>query len=191
VLGGLNLSINSPQGLAIDKMLQGVITCAAILALVKLTGWDLGSVYIKRGNLRWGLSFGGLVFFNFATSAFLFFAARFTDVSLLGAAAVWGLVFAFVNGFLEELWLRGIFMKWLQPLIGVGGAVLLTALVFAFMHAGATYLTPMALPFMLANTLTLGLACGYLLVKSNSIWGPTLIHAAADYFLFIAILAPA
>jgi len=46
-----------------------------------------------------------------------------------------------------------------------------------------------ALPFMVANTFTLGLGCGYLMMKSDSIWGATLIHAAADFFLFIAVLA--
>jgi membrane protease YdiL (CAAX protease family) len=42
---------------------------------------------------------------------------------------------------------------------------------------------------MLANTLTMGLACGYLTIKTDSIWGAVLIHAAADLFLFIAMLA--
>jgi membrane protease YdiL (CAAX protease family) len=36
-----------------------------------------------------------------------------------------------------------------------------------------------------------GLACGYLMVKSDSIWGAVLIHVAADLFLFISTLANA
>jgi len=66
---------------------------------------------------------------------------------------------------------------------------LVTSIVFSLMHVGAVYLTPAAIPFMLANTLTLGLACGYLMMKTDSIWGSTMIHAAADFFLFIAMLA--
>jgi membrane protease YdiL (CAAX protease family) len=42
---------------------------------------------------------------------------------------------------------------------------------------------------MVANTFTLGLACGILMLKTDSIWGAYLVHAAADLFLFIAILA--
>lgn len=179
------------QGTAIDKVLQMVLTVIPILVLIKLSGADLGSIYLKRGNLKMGLSFGTLVWFNFATSAFLFFATRFTSMDRLAAAVLWGLVFSFSNGFLEELWFRSIFLKRLEPFLGVGGSVLLTSIVFSVIHAGATYLTPMALPFMLANTFTLGLACGYLTMKSDSIWGATLIHAAADFFLFIAMLSNA
>jgi membrane protease YdiL (CAAX protease family) len=92
---------------------------------------------------------------------------------------------------MEELWLRGIFLKRFEPVLGLGGSVLCTSIVFALMHSGATYLTPVALPFMVFNTLTLGLACGYLMMKTDSIWGAVLIHAAADLFLFIAMLANA
>ena len=179
------------QGTAVDKVFQMLLTVIPILVLVKLSGTDLGSLYLKRGNLKLGLSFGVLVWFNFATSAFLFFAERFTSMDRFAAAVLWGLVFSFANGFLEELWLRAIFLKRFEPFLGLGGSVLLTSIVFSVIHAGSTYLTPIAMPFMLANTFTLGLACGYLMMKSDSIWGPTLIHAAADFFLFIALLANA
>jgi membrane protease YdiL (CAAX protease family) len=59
------------------------------------------------------------------------------------------------------------------------------------MHGFAFYFMPAALPFFAMNTLALGLACGYLIMKSDSIWGATLIHAASDFFLFIAVLANA
>lgn len=189
-LGRLGLVADvTSQGTAIDKVFQMVLTVIPILVLIKLSGADLGSIYLKRGDLKMGLSFGALVWFNFATSAFLFFATRFTIMDRLVAAVIWGLVFSFANGFLEELWFRSIFLKRLEPFLGVGGSVLLTSIVFSVIHAGSTYLTPIALPFMLANTFTLGLACGYLTMKSDSIWGATLIHAAADFFLFIAMLS--
>lgn len=50
---------------------------------------------------------------------------------------------------------------------------------------------PVAIPLMLAYALSLGIACGYLIMKTGSLWGATLIHAAADLFLFIAMLANA
>lgn len=185
------VAIATSQGTALDKVFQTLLTIIPLIVLAKVAGANLGDIYLKRGNLKMGLGFGALVWFNFATSAFLFFAMRFTSPEKLLAAAGWGLVFAFANGFLEELWLRAIFLRHLEPFLGMGGSVLVTSLVFAIIHAGATYLTPIALPFMLANTFTLGLACGYLMMKSDSIWGPTLIHAAADFFLFVAMLANA
>ena len=191
VLKWLNLMDTSSQGQAIVKVCEVVSVVIPILLLTKVSGADLGSVYVKRGNLRWGLSIGALVFFNFAASAFLFFATRFTSVGTLGAAVLWGLVFSFANAFMEELWIRGIFLRRFEPLIGIKGSILLTSILFALLHGGATYLTPVAIPFIVANTFTLGLACSYLIMKTDSIWGAVLIHAASDLFLFIALLANA
>ncbi len=189
ILGWFNLTDTISQGVAIAKVYEMLMIVVPIIVLTKLSGADLGAIHLSRGNLKWGLSVGTLVLFNFAASAFLFFATRFTSMESLGAAIIWGLVFSFVNAFMEELWFRGIFLKQLEPLLGLGGTVLLTSIVFALMHGGATYLTPVAIPFIVANTFTLGLACGYLMMKTNCIWGATLIHAASDLFLFIALLA--
>ena len=48
-----------------------------------------------------------------------------------------------------------------------------------------------ALPFFIINTLALGLACAYLMIKSDSLWGSVIMHAASDFFLFVAVLANA
>ena len=192
ILGWFNVTTyGTSQFQAVNKVYEMLMVVVPIIVLTKLSGADLGSIYLKRGNLKWGLSIGVLVWFNFAASAFLFFASRYASIDKLVAALVWGIVFSCANGFMEELWLRGIFLKRFEPVLGVGGSVLVTSIVFALMHGGAMYLTPIALPFMVANTLTLGLACGYLIMKTDSIWGATLIHAAADLFLFIAMLANA
>ena len=190
ILGWFNLMDSTALGMAIAKVWEMMVIVIPMLVLIKLSGADLGSIYLKRGNLKLGLSVGALVWFNFATSVFLFFALRFTSMEKLGAAIVGGLIFSFTNGFMEEVWLRGIFLKRFQPFLGVGGSVLLTAIVFALFHGNAAYLPSIALPFMIANTVTLGLACGYLIMKTDSIWGAVIIHAAADLFLFIAMLAP-
>jgi len=189
ILNWFKVTATSVQGIAIAKLSEMMLIVIPILLLTKLSGADLGSIYIKRGNLKTGLGFGAIVFFNFVTSAFLFFAERFTSIDRLATVVIWGLVFSFANGFMEELWLRGIFLKRFEPVLGISGSVLLTSMVFALMHGGAVYLVPVALPFMVANTFTLGLGCGYLMMKSDSIWGATLIHAAADFFLSIAVLA--
>jgi membrane protease YdiL (CAAX protease family) len=181
----------STRGLAIVKVLEVTPVVVTILVLTKLSGADLGSIFIKRGNMKLGMSVSALVFFNFASSALLFFATRFTSIGRLGAAVGWGLVFSLANGFMEELWIRSIFLRRFQPLLGAGGSILLTSIIFGVMHGGAYYFTPYVLPIMVVNTFTLGLTCGYLMWKTDSIWGPALIHAAADLFLFIAVLSVA
>lgn len=191
VLGWFAVTVNSSQGQAIEKICEMLLKTIPILVLVKLSGADFGSVYLKRGNLKLGAGIGLLVFFFLAPASFMFAAQRFTNTDTLIAAVVWGLVFSIANGFMEELWLRGIFLKRFEPFIGINGSVWLTSIVFASMHSFAYYFMPAALPFFFMNTLALGLACGYLMVKSDSLWGATIIHAAADFFLFIAVLANA
>ena len=190
-LGWFAVTTDTSKGQAIEKICEMLLKTVPILLLVKFSGADMGSVFIKRGNLKLGLGIGALVFFFLAPAAFMFASQRFTSLDTLIAAVVWGLVFSFANGFMEELWLRGIFLKRFAPMLGVNGAVWLTSIIFALMHSFAFYFDPFALTFFLVNTLALGLACGYLMMKSDNIWGAMLIHAASDFFLFIAVLANA
>ena len=188
-LGWFAVTTDTSKGQAIEKICEMVLKVAPIIALVKLSGADMGSIFIKRGNLKLGLGIGALVFFFLATAAFMFAVERFTSVDTLVAAIVWGLVFSFANGFMEELWLRGIFLKRFMLLIGINGAVWVTSVIFALLHSFAFYFDPFALIFFMVNTLALGLGCGYLMMKSDNIWGAVLIHAASDFFLFVAVLA--
>jgi len=191
VLSWFAVTTDTSQGQAIEKICEMLLKTIPIFVLTKLSGADMGSIFLKRGNLKLGLGIGTLVFFFLAPASFMFAAQRFTSVDTLIAAVVWGLVFSFANGFMEELWLRGIFLKRFAPMIGINGAVWVTSIIFAFMHGFAFYFDPMALTFFVINTLALGLACGYLMMKSDNLWGAVLIHAASDFFLFVAVLANA
>jgi len=191
MLSWFAVTTDTSKGIAIEKVCEMLLKTVPILVLVKLSGADMGSVFLKRGNLKLGMGIGWLVFFFLATASFMFAAQRFTSMDTLTAAVVWGLVFSFVNSFMEELWLRGIFLKRFEPMLGLNGSVWLTSIIFAAMHSFSFYFMPTAIPFFFVNTLALGLACGYLIMKSDSIWGAVIIHAASDFFLFIALLANA
>ncbi len=191
VLGWFSVSVDTSQGLAIEKICEMLLKVIPIIVLVKLSGANFGSIYLSRGNLKLGLGIGFLVFFFLAPASFMFAAQRFSSTDTLMAAVVWGLVFSIANAFMEELWLRGIFLKHFEQLIGLKGSVWVTSLIFASMHSFAYYFMPEALPFFFLNTLALGLACGYLTMKSKSIWGAVIIHMASDFFLFVAVLANA
>ncbi len=181
----LNTSNATPMGTAIGKVGEVIGTVTIILVLNKLAGADLGSVFIKRGKLKWALLAGLVVLLNFATAALMASAGKYTQLDLLGPVLLWGLVFSLANGFMEELWFRGILLGKLQPLIGRAAAILLTALLFSIMHAGALYTSPAAIPFYLINLLTHGLAMGYLVFKMDNLWGASLYHAACDLWLFV------
>jgi len=120
IVGSLGLAMDTNEGLAIAKVYDALLVVIPIIVLVKFTGAELGSLFLKRGNLKWGLGIGALVLFNFSTSALIFFGTGYSPAKL-GSAMLWGAVFAFSNGFLEELWLRGLFLKKLVPMVGVTG----------------------------------------------------------------------
>jgi hypothetical protein len=170
VLGWFAMTAETSQGQAIEKVCEMLLKTIPILALVKLSGADMGSIFLKRRNLKMGLGIGALVFFFLASASFMFGAQRFSSIDTLVAAVVWGMVFSFANSFMEELWLRGIFLKRFAPLIGINASIWLTSTIFAFMHGFAFYFDPLVLIFFVVNTLALGLACGYLMVKSDNLW---------------------
>lgn len=178
-------------GLGLGKLYETLLALIPILVLTLISGADLGSLFLAKGNhnYKWGFGIGALLVVNYLTSVLIFFGTGY-EVSKLGSVIVWGVVFAFCNSLLEELWVRGLFLKKLVPLIGVAGTVVLTSIWFGALHfLSVAYLPAIIIPVFVVNTFTLGLACSILMLKTDSIWGAYLVHAAADLFLFIAILA--
>ncbi|MFC2014808.1 lysostaphin resistance A-like protein [Chloroflexota bacterium] len=97
----------------------------------------------------------------------------------------WILLFVLSNGFMEELLFRGLFLKRYEPFLGKGLSNLLTAIVFTLMHTQVTYALQMFQFLLIA--LTLSLVWGYLIQKTNSLWGAVLFHAAGDcLIIFVA-----
>jgi membrane protease YdiL (CAAX protease family) len=186
---GFEIGSNPAQGLG--KLYETLLAVIPIILLTLLSGAGLRSLYLARGNFnyKWGFGIGALFVVNYLTSVLMFFGMDYT-VPKLGSAILWGLVFALSNSMLEELWVRGLFMKKLLPLVGVVGTVILTSIWFGAMHfLSVVYMPAFAIPIYVVNTLTMGIACALLMLKTDSIWGAYLVHAAADLFLFIAMLA--
>jgi uncharacterized protein len=189
------------QFLAVDKLSQTLAVVLVIILLTWLVGDDLGSIFIKRGHLRQGLMFG-LVSFGVFTVIFSVIAvlqsgasssqgltASGLSLDTLRAAVPWILLFVLANGFLEELWFRGLFLRRLSPFLGIMGAVLVTALVFGMSHLGATYVTPAEQLLFPVIVVALGLVNGYVMLKTDSLWGSVLFHAGYDLLVIIPLLA--
>jgi membrane protease YdiL (CAAX protease family) len=186
--------------LAVDKLAQAIPIVLVIILLTWLAGDDLGSIFLKRGNLRQGLLFGWISFGVFAALFALIavlqagapasqgLGASGLSLDTLLAALPWILVFVFTNGFMEELWFRGLFLGKLRPFLGAAGAVLVTALVFGMTHLGATYVTPAERLLFPAIVVTLGLVNGYVMQKTDSLWGSVLFHAGYDLLVIIPVL---
>jgi hypothetical protein len=199
-LGRLFPTLTGAQGLAIEKVAEALPVVLTIILLTKAAGNDLGSIFLKRGNLRWGLRFGLISFGVFAaifaviavlqagapSSEGLF--ATGVPLPTLVAALPWILLWAFANSLMEELWFRGIFLGKLSPLLGAAATIVVTALVFSIPHAGATYISSMERILFSSVVFGLGLLNGYVMLKTNSIIGSVLFHAGYDLLVVIPVL---
>lgn len=108
-------------------------------------------------------------------------------MSTLLSLAPWILIFVLANGFMEELLYRGLFLKWYEPFLGKGMSNLLTAIVFTLLHVPVTYV-PDVVQF-LSILFPLALIWGYLMQKTDSLWGSALFHAGADCVIVFGIYA--
>lgn len=183
----LGLAPKAPPAMAVGKACDALLLLLTVIVLNRLFGISLASVFLQRGRLRLGLIIGFVGFS--AMAAFAVFEARDMGISMsrLMGWAPWLLMFVLANGFFEELMFRGLFLNKFSPLVGSHLANLLTALVFTIGHAGVTY-TADILIFM-ALTFVFALLWGYLMQKSNALWGSSLFHAGADIVIMIGVFA--
>lgn len=187
---GIGIARNTNPEAGAAKVFEAFMTIGTILLLTRLAGMRLELVYVKRGNLKMGLLIGLGTMLNFMTSSLMFNAGQYPSIEKFGSVILWGLVFSLFNGFLEELWLRALFLRKLVPVLGLGTSLVLTSLWFGLFHvSGLMYMQPEAIPFYMVNTFTFAAAWGYLMHKTDSWIGPGLMHAASDFFLFIEILS--
>jgi membrane protease YdiL (CAAX protease family) len=185
---GLPFTAASPAWIAVAKLAESLWRVTPTLLLVGLSGDDLRSVYLSGGRVRYGLSVGMIGFAALATVAFLPLATRGGAAALISLAP-WILLFVLANGFTEELLFRGLFLRRFERFLGGPLANLLTALVFTLLHAGAN--DGGGGVMMLATLFPLALAWGWLMQKSDSLWGSALFHAGADCLLIVGLYSKA
>ncbi len=176
------------QEVVTDKLAQFLAIVLPIIILTKIAGDDLGSIFINRGNIRTGLIFGLVSFGLFALLALT--GATGIDITLKAIIpAVPGiLIFVFANSIMEELWFRAIFLKRFEPFLAVLLSVLVTSLVFGAAHFGATYVSAAEIASYIALVFAVGFVAGYVMLKTDSIWGSVLFHAGADLMVILPVL---
>jgi membrane protease YdiL (CAAX protease family) len=113
-----------------------------ILVLSLLVKDDLKSIFIGKGNLKQGLIFGLVSFSVFALITIVIGSASSEFIPGFFEGIHWVLLFIFANAIMEELWLRAIFLKKYEALIGRMASILVTALVFGASHVNAAYEFP-------------------------------------------------
>lgn len=189
--GLLNVPIHSAAGYGLAKFESMLVLSLCLILLIKLSGDNLGSLYLKRGKVRWWLPIGLAAFAFFAITVIPAALGLFQGRDLSWARILpwtpWILLFVLSNGFVEELQFRGLLLPRFRQHIGVVPAILVTSAVFSLAHIGVNY-TPAILPF-LAITFVLGLSFATLIHKTDSLWGAVLFHAGADIPVVVGILS--
>lgn len=180
----------TPDGWALPKLNECFVVVSVIVIFNFLSGGNLGSIYIQKGNLKLGLIIGLVAFSVFAAAA-IPMASLFKGQDLSLARIIpwvpWILIYVLANGAMEELLFRGLFLRKLQPFFGRFLSNLLIAVVFAGIHLTGS-LTGDERIFV-AFLFPLALALGYIMQKTDSVWGSILLHAGMDIPVMIGIFS--
>ena len=178
-------------GWMLQKVNEVLFIVCAVIFLQRVSVGSLESLYIKKGNLRLGLTIGVITFLVAAAGSipaaeFLFKAK---DLSLARVLPWMPLILVIVlaNGTLEELLFRGVFLRRLDPFFGKFGANILVALVFTVLHRGASY-TSQEMMFLVI-LFPLALVWGAITQKTEGLWGSILFHAGMDIPIYLGLFS--
>lgn len=183
------LSASTVEGAAIAKVAEVLPIIVAILVGIWIIEKDFSVVYLTGGNFRKSIKLGII---TSPAALFVFFALGgigfSATVNEVIAWMPWICVFAFSNGLMEELLIRGLFLREYEKFFGLRGAVILTSLVFALFHQaiiGFSDILTLAGNFSIP--LILGLLWGYAIQRSDNLWGAVLAHIIADIFFVLVM----
>jgi membrane protease YdiL (CAAX protease family) len=186
----LGVSDSAPIGWALPKLNELFVVASVIITYTFLSGGTLGSVYIQKGNLKLGLSIGLIAFFVFVIGAIplaSLFRAQNLSLTRIVPWIPWILIFVLANAAMEELLFRGLFLRKLEPFFGKFFSNLFIALIFSVIHLSGS-LTGDERIFV-AFLFPLALVLGYIMQKTDSIWGSILFHAGMDIPVIIGIFS--
>ena len=180
----------TPSGWAFQKLNECIVIVGVIILLTKLSRTSLGSIYIQKGNLKIGLIIG-LAAFIFAAAGSIPMATLFNAKDLTLARIIpwspWILIFVLANATMEEVMFRGLFLRKLEPFFGKFISNLMVAIVFTLLHGAANYTADQYI--FLAILLPLALAWGYVMQKTDAVWGSILFHAGMDIPIILGIFS--
>ncbi len=182
----LGLTSQTPMGVAVARFLQSSLIVIGILGVAKVCGEDFASLYLRKGRLLLGLSVGLIAAALCLVLTLLQPAVRVLGTARFVSLAPWILLFSVSGAFMEELLFRGLFLGRYEPLIGKWLAILSTGLVFTLAHMQVNY-APNGLWKFLLVLFGFSIAWGWLMRKTESLWGSVLFHAGADLLIILPV----
>lgn len=180
----------SPAGWALQKLNECFVIVSVIVILTKASRSSLGSIYIQKGNLKLGLMIGLTAFFLAAAGSIpmaTLFNAQDLTLERIIPWIPWILIFVLANATMEEIMFRGLFLRKLEPFFGKLLSNFLVAFVFTVLHGAANYTSDQYI--FLAILFPLALAWGYIMQKTEGVWGSLLFHAGMDIPIILGIFS--
>ena len=186
----LGVTDDTPAGWALQKLNEYIVVVCVIILFTKVSRGTLGSIYVQKGNLKLGLIIGLSTFFLAAAGSIpmaSLFNAR--DLSLMRILpwTPWLLIYVLANACMEELLFRGLFLRKLEPFFGRILSNFMIAFVFTALHGAVNYTADQYL--FLVILFPLALAWGYIMQKTDSMWGSMLFHAGMDIPIMLGIFS--
>src|SRR2546427_6018103 len=170
------------------QLIDSAVVMIPIILLTLASGDKLSSIFLQRGNVRFGLIVGLVVFIVFFLVSGVV-AVQFTGMSPARFLFLtpYLVVLALANGFKEELWFRGLFLNKYEPLLGVRLSNFLQASIFAASLIEAEFASVLlGIGFV---SFVLGLGLGYLMRRTGSILGPSLCEAGSVIPIFLILVS--
>ena len=179
------------EGKTYTTFLTALLVILPIILITKISGKEMSSIYLNKGNLRLGLIIG--------LATFLFFLVTSVPVSIwifggkeisrdrLISLTPWIAVFVFSNAIKEEILFRGLFLKKYEYILGATPSNFLQATIFSLAHLYVPF--DSFLPLYLFMTFLLGLGFGAVMQKTDSALAAILFHAGADIPVILAVFS--
>ncbi len=191
LIDSLKVTTNTPAGFALLKLNECIVIVSVVIILTRLAGGSLGSIYIQKGNLKLGLIIGLSTFILAAAGSIPMASSLFKGQALEFSRIIpwipWILIFVLANASMEEILFRGLFLRKLEPFFGKFISNFLIAFIFTGLHLFASYTSDQYL--FIAILFPLALLWGYIMQKTDGIWGSVLFHAGMDIPVIIGIFS--
>jgi len=183
------LSTSTVPGVAVAKVSEVLPIITGILVGMYLVDKDFTQVYIRGGDLGKSIKLGLLASLAALLPFVLVGGLGLTaSPSMIVSWIPWMCLFATSNAFMEELMVRGIFLRKYESILGQKQSLLLTSVIFAIFHQAIIgYTDLLSLSVFMGMTFFLGLIWGYVIQQSDNIWGAVLAHTVADIFFVLAV----
>jgi hypothetical protein len=129
------LSLNTVEGISIAKVAEVLPIVLTILVGTWVVERDFTPVFLRGGSLKKTFQIGLLVS---PVALIPFFAlgglALSVGLGVIVAWLPWMCLFGLSNAFMEELMVRGLFLKKYNAIFGKNTSLLLTSVIFALLH---------------------------------------------------------